>query len=107
MFQISYKMQMPNGILIFEVDLMVSELKDGVACEAKNIKEALVAWWEDPDAPRRTPEEACLGAWACVTDYLVEQREHPRVQCSRVTLPTSGHNVTFVPTEDTWSKIYV
>lgn len=107
MFIIEYKMQMPNGILLFELQLMVTELKEGNACDPKRIKEALVNWWEDPDAPRRTPEEACLGAWACVTDYLVAERHHPRVQCSQVTLPTSGHKVTFKPTEDTWSKIYV
>lgn len=107
MFLITYKMQMPSGILIFEVDLMVSELKDGHACDATGLKKALTAWWDDKDAPRRTPEEACLGAWATITDFLTAQRDHPRVQCSRVALETSGHTVKFTPTEDTWSKLYV
>lgn len=107
MFEITYKMQMPSGILIFEVDLMVSELKEGQACNAADLKKALIKWWEDPDAPRRTPEEACLGAWATITDYITAQRDHPRVQCSRVALETSGHTVKFTPTEDIWSKIHV
>ena len=107
MFEITYNMQMPSGILIFEVDLLVSELVDGQAFDAKEVKAALCAWWEDPDAPRRTPEEACLGAWSTITDYIVKQQAHPRVQCSRVGLNTSGHTVKFMPTEDTWRKIHV
>lgn len=107
MFTVTYKMQMPSGILMFEIDLMITELKEGEACDAPSLKDALVKWWEDPEAPRRTPEEACLGAWACITDHLVAQREHGRVQCSRVLLETSGHKVKFTPTEDTWSKVYV
>ncbi len=107
MFTITYNMQMPSGILMFEIELMVSDLNEGEACSAPKLKEALISWWEDPEAPRRTPEEACLGAWACLTDYLVAQREHNRVQCSKVSLETSGHKVRFIPTEDTWSKVYV
>ena len=42
MFIIEYKMQMPNGILLFELQLMVTELKEGNACDPKRIKEALV-----------------------------------------------------------------
>lgn len=107
MFTITYKMQMPSGILIFEVDLMISELKEGVGYEAPLIKEALTAWWEDPNAPRRSPEEACLGAWATITDHLVAKKEHPRVQCSRVSVDTSGQKIEFKPTEDIWSEVYV
>ena len=55
MFEITYNMQMPSGILIFEVDLLVTELIEGQAFDAKELKAALCAWWEDPDAPRRTP----------------------------------------------------
>lgn len=99
-------MQMPSGILIFELDLMVTELRKGQACDPTAIKKALVSWWEDPDSPRRTPEEACLGAWATVTDHLVSNKDHPRVQCSRVSVETSGHRVEFKPTEDTWNEVY-
>lgn len=106
MFEITYKMQMPSGILIFELDLIVANLVEGQACDPKALKDALIAWWDDPEAPRRTPEEACLGAWACVTDHLVAKRQHPRVQCSRVGVETSGHRVQFRPTEDMWSEVY-
>ena len=34
MFTVTYKMQMPSGILMFEIDLMVTELKEGEACNA-------------------------------------------------------------------------
>lgn len=105
MFLITYKMQMPSGILIFEIDLLVTELNEGVACDSKGLKEALCSWWDDEDAPRRTPEEACLGAWATATDYFVATRQHPRVQCARVAVETSGQTVQFTPTDDTWSKL--
>jgi hypothetical protein len=107
MFEITYLMQMPSGILMFEVDLMVTELEDGQAFDVKGMKEDLIQWWEDPEAPRRTPEEACLGAWSTITDFIYKQKSHPRVQCSRVALETSGHKVKFTPTEDVWRKIYV
>lgn len=107
MFEITYKMQMPSGILIFELDLMVTHLTEGNACDPTELKISLIKWWNDPEAPRRTPEEACLGAWACVTDHLVANKQHPRVQCSRVGVETSGHKVQFRPTEDMWSEVYV
>lgn len=98
---------MPSGILIFEIRLLVTELVEGQACDPKALKDAMTTWWDDPEAPRRTPEEACLGAWACITDHLVANKSHPRVQCSEVSLETSGHKVKFRPTEDTWSELYV
>jgi len=107
MFTITYKMQMPSGILIFEVDLMIERLEDGAGYSAPLIKEALTQWWDDPESPRRTPEEACLGAWATITDHLVAKRQHPRVQCSRVSVDTSGQTITFKPTEDVWSDVNV
>jgi hypothetical protein len=107
MFLVTYKMQMTSGILIFEIDLLITELIDGVACDAKPIKDALCAWWDDPEMPRGTPEEACLGAWATVTDHLVETRQHPRVQCARVAVETSGQKIQFTPTDETWSKLDV
>lgn len=107
MFTIRYKIQMPSGILIFEVELMISDLEEGSAVNSKELKDVMTAWWNDPDAPRDTPEQACLGAWACITDYLVDSKQHPRVQCSEVHLETSGMNIKFNPTEDTWSKLNV
>jgi len=107
MFLITYKMQMPSGILIFEIDLLIDELSNGNACDSRALKDALCVWWEDPEAPRRSPEEACLGAWATATDYLVETKQHPRVQCARVAVETSGQKIQFTPTEDTWSKLDV
>ena len=107
MFLITYKMQMPSGILIFEVDLLITELLDGSACDSKSLKKALSDWWEDPEAPRSSPEEACLGAWATATDHLVQTRQHPRVQCVRVAVETSGQKIQFTPTDDTWSKLDV
>jgi len=107
MFIVTYKMQMPSGILIFEIDLMIERLIEGKGYEAPLLKQALTKWWEDPEAPRRSPEEACLGAWACITDHIVANREHPRVQCSRISVDTSGQKITFKPTEDVWSDVNV
>ena len=105
MFLSTYKMQMPSGMLIFEIDLLITELKEGVPCDSRGLKEALIKWWEDEDAPRRTPEEACLGAWATATDYFINTKEHPRVQCARVAVETSGQTVQFTPTQDTWDRL--
>jgi len=107
MFTIVYKIQMPSGILIFEVELMITDLDDqGNGVNAKELKQVLTEWWES-DSPKDTPEEACLGAWATITDYLVNTKQHPRVQCSEVFLETSGLKISFKPTEDTWSKLDV
>jgi hypothetical protein len=105
MFEIIYKMQMPSGILIFEITLLVEELLEGEACDARELKKALIVWWEDEDAPRRTPEEACLGAWACATNFFTQNKHHPRVLCSRVEVNTSGQNVSFIPNDTTWRKL--
>lgn len=107
MFLITYDMQMTSGILIFEVDLLITDLIDGRACEAQSIKAELCKWWDDPEMPRSSPEEACLGAWATITDYLVETKQHPRVQCVRVSVETSGQKIQFTPTDETWSKLDV
>jgi len=105
MFLNRYKIQMPTGILIFELDLLVTELLDGVAVDAVSLKKALSDWWLDESAPRRTPEEACLGAWATATDHFVNTKQHPRVQCVRVSVETSGQSASFTPTDDTWRQL--
>lgn len=105
MFLVTLKMQMPSGILIFEMDLLVTELIEGSALpDSQGLKSALNKWWES-DAPRRSPEEACLGAWATATDYFVDTKQHPRVQCARVSVETSGQTVQFTPTDDTWRQL--
>ncbi len=108
MFKTVYRMQMPTGILIFDVEVTASDLDDdGNICNPSQLKSKLSVWWKDEDALRRTPEEACLGCWATATDYFVASRQHPRVTCTKVSVVTSGQETSFKPTQDTWSKLDV
>ena len=108
MFRTVYRMQMPTGILIFDVEISAQELtEDGEICNPSELKQKLCDWWVDPDSLRRTPEEACVGAWATATDYFVASRQHSRVKCTKVSVVTSGQETLFQPTDDTWSKLDV
>lgn len=101
-----YKMQMPSGILIFGVEISAIELnKEGDLCSPSEIKSELNKWWESPNCLRRSPEEACLGVWATITDFFVNTRQHNRVKCTKVSVLTSGQETSFTPTQDTWSQI--
>ena len=92
--------------LIFDMEFYCKELNDqGEAFDLASMKGALHAWWIDESAPRRTQEEACLGAWATATDFLVKNKIHPRVQCISVSVDTSGQKVTLKPTDDIWSSL--
>ena len=107
MFTINRRIQMPgHSPLIFDMEFYCKELdEEGQSFSLADMKAALHNWWIDDDSPRRTQEEACLGAWAIATDHLVKTRNHPRVQCVSVSVDTSGQKVTLRPTDDTWRNV--
>lgn len=108
MFKISYTLQMPNSSLCFQLIFIVDELKeDGTGVDFIGVRDYVSNWWDDPESICSSPEDSCLGVWANTTDYLVQSKAHPRVQCSEVSVVTSGLEVKFIPTENTWSRLDV
>jgi len=108
MFTSIYKMQMPTGILIFNVEITALELnEDGDICNPSILKQKLCDWWSEPNVLRRSPEEACLGCWATATDFFVNSKQFNRVKCTKVSVLTSGQETFFKPTEEVWSKVNV
>lgn len=107
MFTIQKRIQMPgHSPLIFDMEFYCTELNnDGEAFDLASMKSELHKWWVDESAPRRTQEEACLGAWATATDQLVKMKISNRVRCVSVSVDTSGQKVTLRPTEETWSRL--
>jgi hypothetical protein len=108
MFKISYTLQMLGSSLCFQLTFIVEELsKEGEGVDFNGVRAYVDRWWEDPETICSSPEDSCLGLWANTTDYLVHSKAHPRVQCSEVSVVTSGLEVKFIPTENTWSRLNV